>query len=234
MTKTPILLDPKILSFWIRCIRETQHMSQDALAESSGVDIRTIQRMEAGNQVSVTTQRCLARGLGYDNHDIFDDPQFAMNVHSILESAQTINQEAVEKQHPDHVRVQVERVMNGETLGRFADAANAISLNADDELSLEAKQAAATLFDYIRDLIDVGNDASFSEKLAYSQALETLLRELEGLGTIVYLAFRSMKLANDTWADKTPIPVKIGYLTVAPAEKVLTDMFVPRRAQMGF
>ena len=52
----------------------------------------------------------------------------------------------------------------------------------------------------------------------------------------MYSAFRSVKLANDAWADKTPIPipVKIGYLTVAPAEKVLTDMFVPRRAQMGF
>jgi len=90
------------------------------------------------------------------------------------------------------------------------------------------------LFDYIRDLIDVGNDASFSDKLAYSQDLETLLRELEGLGTAVYSAFRSMQMANDTWADKTPIPMKIGYLTVVPAERVLTDMFVPRRAELGF
>nr|WP_299506550.1 hypothetical protein [uncultured Rhizobium sp.] len=43
-----------------------------------------------------------------------------------------------------------------------------------------------------------------------------------------------MKLTNDNWADKTPIPTKVGYLTVVPAEKVLTDMFVPRRAKMGF
>jgi transcriptional regulator with XRE-family HTH domain len=234
MTKAAILLDPKLLGFWVRCIRETQHMSQDALAESSGVDIRTIQRMEAGNTVSVTTRRCLARGLGYDNHDIFDDPQFAMTVQSVLEGAQAIKREAIDKQHPDHVRVQAERVMNGETLGRFADVSNAISLNADEEISLEAKEAAATLFDYIRDLIDVGNEASFSDKLAYSQDLETLLRKLEGLGTAVYSAFRSMQMANDTWADKTPIPMKIGYLTVVPAERVLTDMFVPRRAQIGF
>ena len=94
-----------------------------------------------------------------------------MNVHSALEGAQAVNREAIEKQHPDHVRVQVERVKNGETLGRFADAANAMSLNADDELSLEAKQAAATLFDYIRDLIDVGNDASFSENSHIAKTL---------------------------------------------------------------
>ena len=85
---------------------------------------------------------------------------------------QAINREAIEKQHPDHVRVKSERVMNGETLGRFAEAANAISLNANDDISAEAKQAAATLFDYIRDLIDGIDEASFSDKLAYSRDLE--------------------------------------------------------------
>jgi DNA-binding XRE family transcriptional regulator len=45
---TTPLLDPKILGFWTRCLRETQHMSQDALAASSGLDVRTIQRIEAG------------------------------------------------------------------------------------------------------------------------------------------------------------------------------------------
>lgn len=193
MTKAPLLLDPKLLGFWVRCIREVQHMSQDALAESSGVDIRTIQRMETGNPVNVTTRRCLARGLGFDNQDIFDDPEFAIFAHGLVEGTQAINREAIEKQHPDHVRVQVERVMNGETLGRFADNATAICLNADDEISIEAKQAAATLFDYIRDLGDVGSAASFSEKLEYCRSLEGMLRELEGVGTAVYSAFRSVK-----------------------------------------
>ena len=233
MTKTPIL-DSKVLGFWVRCIRETQHMSQDALAASSGVDIRTIQRMEAGTPVSITTRKCLARGLGYDDPEIFDNPQFALDVHRWIEGAQAINREAIEKQHPDHIRIQAERVSNGETLGRFADAANAVSLNADDDISKEAKQTAAVLFDYIRDLLDVGADVSFSDKVSYSQELEALLRELEGLGAAVYSAFRSMRMTNDTWADRTPIPMKIGYLTVVPSKRVLADMFVPRRAQMGF
>ena len=56
--------DPKFLAFWTRCIREASHWSQEALAASSGLDVRTIQRIEAGRPASITTRRALARGLG--------------------------------------------------------------------------------------------------------------------------------------------------------------------------
>jgi transcriptional regulator with XRE-family HTH domain len=229
MTKTTTLLEPKMLGFWVRCIREAQHMSQDALAVSSGVDIRTIQRMEAGKVVSITTRRCLARGLGYENPDAFDDPQFALEVHELLEGIQAIKQTAFEKQYPDRIRVKAERVLNGGALGRFADVSNAVSLNADEDLSIEAKRAAAAMFDYIRDLLDIGNDATFSDKLSFCQELETMLRKLEGLGGAVYSAIRSTKVTNDNWTNKTPIPLTIGYLTAVPTERILEEMLVPRR-----
>jgi transcriptional regulator with XRE-family HTH domain len=62
---TPIL-DPSILAWWTRAIREASQWSQEALAEASGVDVRTIQRVEAGRRTDITTRRALARGLGYD------------------------------------------------------------------------------------------------------------------------------------------------------------------------
>jgi transcriptional regulator with XRE-family HTH domain len=226
MTKRTTLLEPKLLGFWVRCIREAQHMSQDALAAVSGVDIRTIQRMEAGNVVSITTRRCIARGLGYENADAFDDPKFGLEVHQVLEA---IQQKAFERQYPDRIRVKVERVLNGESLGRFADTSNAVSLNADDNLSIEAKRTAAAMFDYLRELLDVGNDASFTEKLSSNQELETMLRELEGLGAAVYSAIRSTKITGDNWMNKTPIPLTIGYLTAVPKERIIEDVLVSRR-----
>jgi len=224
--KTCTTLDPTILGF---CIRETRNMSQDALAASSGHDVRTIQRTEAGNAVSVTTRRCLARGLGYDNPDIFDDPQFVANVHGVLEGAQAINQEALDKQHPEHVRVKTERVPNGAALGRFADLANSVMLTADDDISPEAKRAAAALFDHIRDLLDVGDDASYSDKLEYHGSLGSMLPELEDMGTAAYSAVQHVKLSGENWPDKTPLQITIGYLTFVPAQKALDAMFVPRR-----
>lgn len=231
---TTPLLDPKILGFWTRCLRETQHMSQDALAASSGLDVRTIQRIEAGQGASVTTRRCLARGLGYEKPDTFDAPEFVMHVHKLLENAQAIKKEAQEKQYPDHVRLKAAWVQNGETLGRFADISNAVVLNADDAISDEAKKTAATLFDYVRDLLDLGDVASCSEKVGYNRDLEALLRELEGLGATVYSALRPMKMCGENWEDKTPVSLEVGYLTVVPTENVLEDMFVPRRCRLSF
>src|SRR5207253_2107058 len=70
------ILDPKLLGFWAKCVRETQHLSQDALAVNAGVTIRTVQRFEAGQAVNVTSRRALAKALGYDNPDAFDDLKF--------------------------------------------------------------------------------------------------------------------------------------------------------------
>jgi transcriptional regulator with XRE-family HTH domain len=62
--------DPKFPRLPSKALRETMNWSQEALAASSGLDVRTVQRIEAGNaRVSVTTRRALAKGLGYDNPD---------------------------------------------------------------------------------------------------------------------------------------------------------------------
>jgi hypothetical protein len=116
------------------------------------------------------------------NQNAFDDPEFAMEVHRLLTQLQDIPKRSLDAQHPDHIRLRAERVRNGETLGRFADIANAASLTSDDAISQEAKEAAAALFDYVRDLLDL-DEASFSEKIAYNKELESMLQELECLGT---------------------------------------------------
>jgi transcriptional regulator with XRE-family HTH domain len=66
-------LDPKILGLWLGWLRKAQHMSQEALAACSGVDVHTVQRIEAGKAVNVTSRRCLARGFGFENPVTFDD-----------------------------------------------------------------------------------------------------------------------------------------------------------------
>jgi transcriptional regulator with XRE-family HTH domain len=233
MNRNSMLLEPKMLGFWIRCIRQAQHISQEALAASAGVDIRTVQRMEAGNPVNIMSRRSLARALGYEKPDVFDDPQFAIQVRGFLENVQAINEKAIERQHPDCIRLTAERVRNGETLGRVADSANALSFHADDQLSPEAKEASAAMFDYIRDLLDIKDDASFTDKHHFNQSLETILRELEDMGAAVYCSYRSVKMTNDRWVDKTPLSLHISYLVVVPEDRILEEVLAPRQARLG-
>jgi len=222
--------DPKFLAFWTKCIRETSNCSQEALAEASGLDVRTIQRIEAGHSVSISTRRSLARGLGYANPDVFEDPEFIKGVHALFEGVRKVQDEEVQKQFPDHIRVKCARTANGDGLARIAYEANAYLFHADEAISDEAKELAASIFDFLYDLGDLGDDGSFSERLGYQRSLGDLLEQLEALGAVCYSAFRATKIAGATWVDKTPIAWTIGYLTVVPAERILTEMMVPRRS----
>lgn len=225
--KTP--LDPKLLGFWVRCIRNSQSVSQEALAATANVTVRTVQRFERGQPVNLTSRRCIARGLGFENSDTFDDPAFAASVQELLEGIKNLNESEQAKQHPDHVRVKVTKVLSGEALGRFADTSSAVLLHADDELPEGVKDNAAALFDYVRDLMDL-DDVPLSRKRSFHKELDTMLRDLENQGTMIYSGFRDLKLTNDSWADKSALPMTVGYLTVVPADRRLDEMYVPRRA----
>jgi transcriptional regulator with XRE-family HTH domain len=85
---------------WTRAIRQASRWSQEALAASSGLTVRTIQRVEAGRPSDITTRRALARGLGYNNPEIFFDPQFAEKITGFFREIEKTGREALQKQFP--------------------------------------------------------------------------------------------------------------------------------------
>jgi transcriptional regulator with XRE-family HTH domain len=135
MTSESPILSPAVLGYWTRFLRTGQNWSQEALAAAARLDTRTIQRIESGKPSSVNTRRSLARGLGYENSNIFEDPQFAMSVIGFINGAQELGQKELRKQHPDHVPVSVSRVSSGEILGRLANAANAALFRCDEDIT---------------------------------------------------------------------------------------------------
>lgn len=224
----PFRLNSKILGFWIKTLRDTQNWSQEALAASSNIDVRTIQRIEAGQSSGVTTRRAIARAFGYTNVDIFDSPEFAANVNKLFADLSGTSPEAIKEQFPDHIRFPATRVKTGRALGQLADVSDGLVLQMEDDISLEAKEIAAGVFDYLRDLQDVQDVASFSDKLGYQKELENMLVDLEKQGAIVYSAMRETKLTNKQWSDQTPLPFTGVYITVVPSDRIFQEMLVPK------
>jgi transcriptional regulator with XRE-family HTH domain len=229
MNSETLTLSPKLLAFWVRTLRTTHEWSQDALAAASGLNIRTVQRVENGEASNAVTRKCLARGLGYDDHDIFDDPAFAETVRKIIGAVQEDNEKAAREtfktQFPHQVLVKVKPVSGGPELARFIDEANATLLHCADGVPPPAQKIVAGMFD----LADVWSDISFSERLSYADELGYQQKEIEGFDLRLYSALRNTTVVGASWSDKSPHPVTIGYLTVVPKDQQIDQIIVPQK-----
>ncbi|MGA0601428.1 helix-turn-helix transcriptional regulator [Caulobacter sp. KR2-114] len=219
-------LSPATLGSWTRCIRTASHLSQEALAEASGLPTRTIQRIEAGRPTSVTTRRSLARGLGYENLDVFDDPTFVVEVHRLLERLSEHDQQ---QQFPDHIKVQATPVHNGEALGQLIGTSEAYLFNCENGLPPEVKEADAALFDLLRDYGDIWSELSHADRLSATQSFDENLVEFEHLGARLYTGTRLTHIVGAMWTDKTPMPFTIGYVVVIPQSCEIEHILVPKR-----
>jgi transcriptional regulator with XRE-family HTH domain len=170
------ILDPKLLGFWAKCVRETQHLSQDALAVNASVTIRTVQRFEAGQAVNVTSRRALAKALGYDNPNVFDDFKFIEGVLKFSEDLKAMQQKNLDDQHPDQIRIKAQALASGAEAIRFADAVNAMSFDIFDGLADPAKEVAASFCDYVQELMDL-DDFPASGRLGVAKDLDGLLQD---------------------------------------------------------
>ncbi|MDA9529005.1 helix-turn-helix domain-containing protein [Bradyrhizobium sp. CCBAU 25338] len=226
------LLDPKMLGFWARCVRDAQHLSQDALAANASVNIRTVQRFESGQPINVMSRRAIAKALGYDDPDIFDDPKFIESVLSFFDNLKDVKQKQLDNQHPDQIRVKAEIIASGEDAVGFADTVNAASFTIDADLGEEAKELGAAFCDYLRDLMDV-DDIAMSARLAFAKDVGEMLDDLRSKGASVYSAIRDHQLRNDSWNDQSPWPVKVGFLAVVPADRHLEVLYVPKRTRFA-
>lgn len=60
----------------IKELRLSQHLSQEQLAEAAGISVRTLQRLEAGEDVSISTLNAVANALDVPVGDLFQYTTF--------------------------------------------------------------------------------------------------------------------------------------------------------------
>ncbi len=228
---TTTMLDPKMLGFWARCVREAQHLSQEALAEAAGVTVRTVQRFEAGEGVQINSRRSLAKALGYEDQDIFDDSKFAVTVLGFFDDLKAFQQKQLDDQHPDQIRLPAQLISCGEEAINFAQGKDAATFDISPELSRDTKEIAAAFVDYVRDVGEL-DDLSAANSLTFANELDGMLKALKAEGAIVYTAKHDRKFVGENWDNKTPMTFKLGYLVVVPATRKLEHLYVPRKTKL--
>lgn len=221
-------LPPEILAIWVRTLRAASDLSQDALAEASGLSERTIQRIESSGRTSRMTRRSLARGFGYDNHDIFDDPRFIATATDAVAEVFAERAKEVEANHPGHIKLAVETVSGGAQIAGLIDQCDAWVYHCDDGASVAGQGITAVLFDSVQDYGDIWNELPPSGRFEAQGSFTKMLEDIAGHGLCALQAFRSAHLAPVA-KGQTPMRFNIGYLTVVPAGLAPSHILVPKR-----
>ena len=232
MTPDTQILDPKLLGFWTRVLRLSSNLSQDALATASGLTVRTIQRVEAGARANLTTRRCLARGLGYENRDIFDDVKFVNTVTSVMATIAVDRMKEEEARHPDHTKLEVAPLAGGAALAGLIDGSEAWCFYCDNAARPEVQQEAACIFDNLQDYGDIWCELSHSDRLQAQKNFDEMLQTFTAQGMKVYGGKRASRFADENLPGKTPLTFSIAYVYVVQAEQEISHILVPKKGRM--
>lgn len=175
MTATPPrLLTPAEVGACVRQFRELRHWSQEQLAEISGLNVRTVQRVEQGDSASFDTRRALARAFDLNDIDTLNKP-FSLPTAEELQAAQA-------QFERDHITLAVVPLTTGRQLAYLITSCEMDFSEPTFELPREAAAEFAALIDYYREYRDCHDLYSETDKLDIYDELQQHIDALQVLG----------------------------------------------------
>jgi transcriptional regulator with XRE-family HTH domain len=224
-TQQARLLTSEELALCIRMFREMRHWSQEQLAAISGLNVRTIQRVEQGQAASFDTRRALAGAFDFEDID-------ALNKHFRLPSAEEMNA-AKEKFDREHVTLTALPLTSGRQLAKLAECCSLDMSEPAFDLPREAAEEFAALVDYFRDYRECADMYSEADKLEVFDQLQSYIDALKARGVSLRYAERKMQLKSDQ-SDAKPLHVTALYVVAFPLGKEPEQFATPRAARVGF
>jgi transcriptional regulator with XRE-family HTH domain len=214
------LLTPAELGLCIRLFREVRQWSQEQLAEISGLNVRTIQRVEQGLAASLDTRRALARAFEFEDVDALNKP-FTIPTEEELKAEK-------EKFDREHVTLTALPLTTGKELAKLAEAHMMDLSEPGFELSREADETFAELVDYFRDYRDCADAYSETMKFDVYDELQARIDALKALGVSLRYAERRMQVKWGMESDSKPMPVSVLYVVAFPLGKEPDQFATPK------
>lgn len=218
------LLTPEELAACIKLFREVRQWSQEQLAAISGLNVRTIQRVEHGQVASLDTRRALARAFDFEDIDALNKP-FTIPSEEEAKAAK-------EKFDREHVTLKAISLTSGRQLARLAEACSMDMSEPAFELPREAEENFAALVDYFREYRDCVDAYSETQKLDVHDDMQSYIDTLKTLGVSLCYAERTMKVKWGMDADSAPMPVNVAYIVGFPVGKEPKQFATPKTGQI--
>jgi len=194
----------------VRMMRGLMEWSQETLAELSGLTVRSIQRTEAGQQVSTDTKRAIARAFGCDDLDFFMRPITAVSLEKLEAQKAAFDR--------DHLILDA-GLVDGRGIIRLllkAKGFRAIGPGNTIELPRSVEDAYAAILDFVRDCMDVMDVAGRAEMLGYGDQIDKLAEPMRAAGYCLIAATREANLSSRIGQGAKPLPTTIIYVVAGP------------------
>ncbi|ALN61494.1 helix-turn-helix family protein [Lysobacter antibioticus] len=170
----------------VRLFRELRHWSQEQLAEISGLNVRTIQRVEQGSSASFDTRRALARAFEFEDIDALNKP-FSVPSTEELQAAQADFER-------EHITLAMSPLTSGRQLASLVTSCEMDLSEPAFELPREAAEEFAVLVDYYRDYRDCHDLYSETQKLEVYEDLQRHVDALRALGVSLCHGSRKVRV----------------------------------------
>lgn len=214
------LLTPAELALCVRLFREMRQWSQEQLAEISGLNVRTLQRVEQGQAASLDTRRALARAFEFEDVD-------ALNKPFTIPTAEELKAQK-EKFDREHVMLTALPLTTGKQLAKLTELHMMDLSESGFELSREADKTFAELVDYFRDYRDCADAYSESTKFEVYDELQSRIDALKTLGVSLRYAERNMHVKWGVETAAKPMLVSVLYVVAFPLGKEPDQFATPK------
>ena len=216
----PRLLTPAETALCIRLFREARQWSQEQLAAISGLNVRTIQRVEQGLPASLDTRRALARAFEFDDIDALNKPFTIPSEEELIT--------AKEKFDREHVTLTALPLTTGKQLARLVESCTMDLSEPAFEMTREADEAFATLVDYFRDYRDCADVYSETQKFEVYDEIQSHIDALKQLGVSLRYAERRVQVKWGSDPDSKPMPANVLYVVGFPLGKEPDQFSTPK------
>lgn len=221
-TKQPRLLTPEELATLVKAFREIRHWSQEQLEDVSGLNIRTIQRVEGGKPSGLDTRRALARAFGFEDIDALNKPYTIPTEDELKADKEEFDRE--------NVTLPASPVATGKNLASLVEATSMDMSTPAFDLPREADEQFAELIDYFREYRDCADMYSERDKF---EVYDEFQRQIDALKTLgVSLCYATRKVAIGGSSEK-PLPATLLYLVAFPLGKEPEEFATPRSIPLG-
>lgn len=214
------LLTPAELAVCLRLFRETRQWSQEQLAAISGLNVRTIQRVEQGLSASLDTRRALASAFEFEDIDALNKP-FTIPSEEEFQAAK-------EQFDLEHVTLMAIPLTTGKQLAKLAETCTMDLSEPAFELPRDADETFAALVDYFRDYRDCADVYSETQKFEVYDEMQSHIDALKTLGVSLRYAERRVQVKWGSGADSKPMPVTVLYVVGFPLGKEPGQFATPK------